>query len=63
MTAGIPVLRTSARIWQVLGGALYRARPLLSITMRELFQNSRDACRGIDRCDFQCNCEIRRFPT
>jgi len=43
------VLKTSSRIWQVLGGALYRARPLLAITMRELFQNSRDACRGMDR--------------
>ena len=49
MTVGIPVLKTSSRIWQVLGGALYRARPLLAITIRELFQNSRDACRGIDR--------------
>jgi DNA topoisomerase VI subunit B len=49
MTAGIPVLKTNSRIWQVLGGALYRARPLLAITLRELFQNSRDACRGIDR--------------
>jgi len=49
MTSDIPVLKTSSRIWQVLGGALYRARPLLAITLREMFQNSRDACRGIVR--------------
>jgi len=49
MTAGIPVLKTSARVWQLLGGGLYRSRPLLAITVRELFQNSRDACRGIAR--------------
>jgi hypothetical protein len=45
----IPVLKTSSRIWQVLGGALYRTRPLLPITIREVFQNSRDACRGLGR--------------
>ncbi len=43
MMAGIPVLKTGSRIWQVLGGALYRARPLLAITIHELFQNSRGA--------------------
>jgi len=52
MTAGIPVLKTSARVWQLLGGGLYRSRPLLAITVRELFQNSRDACRGIARLSF-----------
>ena len=50
MTASpIPVLKTSSKIWGILGGALYRARPLLSVTLRELFQNSRDACRGTAR--------------
>lgn len=48
MTPMIPSLRTSAKVWQVLGGALYRARPLLGVTLRELYQNSRDACRGLD---------------
>ncbi len=50
MTASIiPVLKTSPKIWGVLGGALYRARPLLPVSLRELFQNSRDACRGLER--------------
>jgi hypothetical protein len=49
MTAGIPVLKTSPKIWGVLGGALYRARPLLPVTLREIYQNSRDACRGLER--------------
>ena len=50
MTAStIPVLKTSPKIWGILGGALYRARPLLPVTLRELFQNSRDACRGLER--------------
>jgi DNA topoisomerase VI subunit B len=49
MAAGIPVLKTSPKIWGVLGGALYRARPLLPVTLREIYQNSRDACRGLER--------------
>ncbi len=48
-TSTIPVLKTSPKIWGVLGGALYRARPLCAISMREMFQNSRDACRGFER--------------
>lgn len=40
----IPVLRTSPRVWQLLGPALYSQSPLVAITLRELFQNARDAC-------------------
>jgi len=49
MTTGIPVLRTSPKVWQVLGAALYKLRPLFPISLRELYQNSRDACLGLER--------------
>ena len=45
----IPVLRTSPQVWQLLGPALYSESPLLAITLRELFQNARDACLAAGR--------------
>ena len=45
----IPVLRTSPKVWRLLGPALYRESPLVSITLRELFQNARDACLAVER--------------
>ena len=44
MNARIPVLRTSPKVWQLLGPALYTESPLVAVTVRELFQNARDAC-------------------
>ena len=44
MKRRIPVLKTSPKVWRLLGPALYSECPLLAITMRELFQNARDAC-------------------
>ena len=45
----IPRLETGPKVWQILGPALYTQRPLMAITMRELFQNARDACLGQPR--------------
>ena len=45
----IPVLRTSPKVWRLLGPALYSESPLLAITLRELFQNARDACLAAGR--------------
>jgi len=45
----IPILRTSPKVWRLLGPALYSECPLLAITMRELFQNARDACLAAGR--------------
>jgi len=45
----IPVLRTSPKVWRLLGPALYSESPLLAITLRELFQNARDACLSAGR--------------
>jgi len=49
MARRIPRLEAGPRVWQILGPALYTERPLMAITMRELFQNGRDACLGQPR--------------
>ena len=45
----IPTLRISPGVWRLLGPALYSETPLVAITLRELFQNARDACLAAGR--------------